>query len=352
MGSFLSTLNGISSAFSPLIGAGLSLFGSNRAQHASYDAIKMQNAFNERMYDKYKNPVNASKLLLQAGINPAFAYGNIAGNMGSTPEQSVPADTSATRDAMPNAVNAFAQMQQSNLVRSQVTRQEIDNNYAAAEKAAQISKMVQETTGLKYDNYLKKSSQDMQLNILKQTEQQMYTKTYADNLLAQGSAWELASKSMFARIGQPLEFQKMRLEIAYTASQIAYQEKVNKWYGKLSQAQYDSLYRNAAAAIIGANASAKNADTNAKVGASQAYNLYTDAFVKGQQNFRDSKLFDITQKSLRLGVEKQRIDNYLHQNGYDQGLSPYGIGNMFRENNDYPNRYQQYTNGNYGKNKY
>lgn len=316
MGSFLSTLSGIASAVSPILGAGASLLGSHKAQKASYEAIDRQNSFNEYMYNKYKNPVNASKLLLQAGINPAFAYGNIAGNMGATPEQNAPADTSATRDAIPNAVNAFAQMQQSNLVRSQVTRQEIDNNYAAAEKAAQISEMVEKTVGLKYDNYLKKSSQDMQLNILKQTEQQMYTKTYADNLLAQGSAWELASKSMFARIGLPLQFNQLRLDIANASAQLAYQEKVNKWYGKLSQAQYDSLYRNAAAAIIGASASARNADTNAKVGASQAYNLDTDSFVKGQQNFRDSRLFNVTLKSLRLGVQENQMKfNYWHNSG-------------------------------------
>lgn len=327
MGSFLSTLSDVAGSVSPIVGSGLSLLGSHMAQKTSYEAIDRQNSFNEYMYNKYKNPVNASKLLLQAGINPAFAYGNIAANMGSTPEQTAPADTSATRDAMPNAVNAFAQMQQSNLVRSQVTRQEIDNNYAAAEKAAQIAKMVQETTGVKYDNYLKKSSQDMQLNILKQTEQQMYTKTYADNLLAQGSAWELASKSMFARIGQPLDFQKLRLEIAYTAAQIAYQKKVNKWYGKLSQAQYDSLYNNAAAAIIGARASAKNADTNAKVGASQSYNLDTDSFVKGQQNFRDSRLFNVTLKSLKLGVQQQSFDTHLKLSTPGkmlQGLSFFG----------------------------
>lgn len=316
MGSFLSTLSNVAGAVSPIVGAGLSLLGSHKAQKTSYEAIDRQNSFNEYMYNKYKNPVNSSKLLLQAGINPAFAFGNIAGNMGSTPEQTAPADTSATRDAIPNAVNAFAQMQQSNLVRSQVTRQEIDNNYAAAEKAAQISEMVEKTTGLKYDNYLKKSSQDMQLNILKQTEQQMYTKTYADNLLAQGSAWDLASKAMYARIGQPLEFQNLRLEIAFTAAQIAYQEKINKWYGKLSQAKYDSLYRNAAAAIIGARASAKNADTNAKVGASQSFNLDTDSFVKGQQNFRDSRLFNVTLKSLRLGVQENQMKfDYWHNSG-------------------------------------
>lgn len=316
MGSFLSTLSNVAGVVSPIIGAGLSLLGSHKAQKTSYEAIDRQNRFNEYMYDKYKNPVNSSKLLLQAGINPAFAFGNIAGNMGSTPQQTAPADTSATRDAIPNAVNAFAQMQQSNLVRSQVTRQEIDNNYAAAEKAAQISEMVEKTTGLKYDNYLKKSSQDMQLNILKQTEQQMYTKTYADNLLAQGSAWDLASKAMYARIGQPLEFQNLRLEIAFTAAQIAYQEKINKWYGKLSQAKYDSLYRNAAAAIIGARASAKNADTNAKVGASQSFNLDTDSFVKGQQNFRDSRLFNVTLKSLRLGVQESQMKfDYWHNSG-------------------------------------
>lgn len=325
MGSFLSTLTNVAGAVSPIVGAGLSLLGSHKAQQASYEAIDRQNSFNEYMYNKYKNPVNASKLLLQAGINPAFAYGNIAGNMGSTPEQSSPADTSATRDAIPNAVNAFAQMQQSNLVRSQVTRQEIDNNYAAAEKAAQIAKMVQETTGLKYDNYLKKSSQDMQLNILKQTEQQMYTKTYADNLLAQGSAWDLATKSMYARIGQPQQFQKDRLEIAYTAAQIAYQQKVNKWYDKMSKAQMDSLYTNAAAAILGARASAQNAATNAKVGASTAANLDKDTFVKGQQNYRDNNLFKVTLQSLKLGVKQQSFQTNLMLSTPGKMLQGFGM---------------------------
>lgn len=325
MGSFLSTLSDVAGAVSPIVGAGLSLFGSHKAQKASYEAIDRQNSFNEYMYNKYKNPVNASKLLLQAGINPAFAYGNIAGNMGSTPEQTAPADTSATRDAIPNAVNAFAQMQQSNLVRSQVTRQEIDNNYAAAEKAAQISKMVEETTGLKYDNYLKKSSQDMQLNILKQTEQQMYTKTYADNLLAQGSAWDLATKQMYAKIGQPLQFQKDRLEIAYTAAQIAYQQKVNKWYDKMSKAQMDSLYTNAAAAIVGARASAQNAATNAKVGASQSANLDKDTFVKGQQNYRDNNLFKVTLQSLKLGVKQQRFETNLKLSTPGKMLQGFGM---------------------------
>lgn len=325
MSQVLNAITSVAGAVSPLLGAGLSLFGSNKAQKASYEAIDRQNSFNEYMYNKYKNPVNASKLLLQAGINPAFAYGNIAGNMGSTPEQTAPADTSATRDAIPNAVNAFAQMQQSNLVRSQATRQEIDNNYAAAEKAAQIAKMVQETTGLKYDNYLKKSSQAIQLNILKQTEQQMYTKTYADNLLAQGSSWDLASKAMYARIGQPLQFQKDRLEIAYTAAQIAYQQKVNKWYDKLSKAQMDSLYTNAAAAIVGARASAQNAATNAKVGASQAANLDTDTFVKGQQNYRDNNLFKVTLQSLKLGVKQQSFETNLKLSTPGKMLQGFGM---------------------------
>lgn len=325
MGSFLSTLSGIAGAVSPILGVGASLLGSHKAQKASYEAIDRQNSFNEYMYNKYKNPVNASKLLQQAGINPAFAYGNIAANMGSTPEQTAPADTSATRDAIPNAVNAFAQMQQSNLVRSQVTRQEIDNNYAAAEKAAQIAEMVEKTTGLKYDNYLKKSSQDMQLNILKQTEQQMYTKTYADNLLAQGSAWDLASKSMFARIGQPLEFQNMRLEIAYAAAQLAYQEKQNKWIDRLNKAKYDSLYTNAAAAIVGARASAQNAATNAKVGASQSANLDKDTFVKAQQNYRDNNLFKVTLESLKLGVKQQRFETNLKLSTPGKMLQGFGM---------------------------
>ena len=85
MGSFLSTLSGIVSDVSPILGAGASLLGSHKAQKASYEAIDRQNSFNEYMYNKYKNPVNASNLLLQAGINPAFAYGNIAGRLTAIP---------------------------------------------------------------------------------------------------------------------------------------------------------------------------------------------------------------------------------------------------------------------------
>ena len=72
MGSFLSTLSQVAGAVSPFVGAAASLIGSHKGQQASYEAIDRQNSFNEYMYNKYKNPVNASKLLLQAGINPAF----------------------------------------------------------------------------------------------------------------------------------------------------------------------------------------------------------------------------------------------------------------------------------------
>ena len=92
----------------------------------------------------------------------------------------------------------------------------------------------------------------MQINIIKQQEQQMYTKTYTDNLLAVGSGWDVATKAAFAKVGQPLEFEKMKYDIAATAANLTYQLKVNKWYDRYSKAQIDSLYNQAAAAIISA----------------------------------------------------------------------------------------------------
>jgi hypothetical protein len=105
----------------------------------------------------------------------------------------------------------------------------------------------------------------------------------------------------------------------------------------MSKAQMDSLYTNAAAAIVGARASAQNAATNAKVGASQAYNLDTESFVKGQQNLRDSRLFNVTLKSLRLGAQENQMKfDYWHNSGKFNDFM-WHSGNMLEHIN--PNKF-------------
>jgi predicted lipase len=143
---------------------------------------------------------------------------------------------------------------------------------------------------------------------------QMYTKTYVDNLLAVGSSWDVASKAMFAQIGLPLQFEKMRTDIAATAAQLSYQLKVNKWYDRFSKAQIDSLYNNAAAALIQAHSAERNSFINAylapgqnDLNKNQSRNLYETSLSTSWNRKKDKSLFGITKKSLRLGVQSQQI---------------------------------------------
>ena len=245
----------MSAVFASLLGAGLSAL-------ASRDAVNDQNRFNIEMYERYKTPMAQARQLRQAGLNPAFALSNIAQGAIQTPEQSSPADTSGMQSLSSSLPTAFLQDAQSSLTREQSRNQEIRNNFEMTRQLLEISKMSEDIKGLKYDNYIKNSSKEMQINIIKQTEQQMYTKTYSDNLLAVGSAWDVATKAAFAKVGQPLEFEKMKYDIAATSANIAYQLKVNKWYDRYSKAQIDSLYDQAAAAIINARSNERNSYIN------------------------------------------------------------------------------------------
>lgn len=310
----------MSAVLATLIGAGLGLWG-------SHQATKDQNAYNKSLYDQYKDPTAQAMRLRNAGLNPAFALSNIAQGAIQTPDQSQPQDTSGLQALSSSLPNAVLQDQQAELARQQAKNQEIKNGFENTKQLLDISQMVQNIKGLKFDNYVKEGSKDLQISILKQQEQQMYTKTYTDNLLAVGSEWDVAVKAMYAKQGQPLEFQKMRYDIAQTAANIAYQLKVNKWYDKFSKAQIDSLYDNAAAALINAYANQRNSFTNQYLAPAQKNMLdqqagsYYQTGLSTQWNRRkDKALFPLTKQALRLGVNLQSTDLFNKSHHYDQPL--------------------------------
>lgn len=190
--------------------------------------------------------------------------------------------------------------------------------------------MVENIKGLKFDNYVKDGSKDIQISILKQQEKQMYTKTYTDNLLAVGSEWDVATKSLYAKFGQPLEFEKMRFDIAQTSANLAYQLKVNKWYDKFSKAQINALYDHAAAALINAYANQRNSFTNQFLAPAQRnlFNQQAGSFyqtgLSTQWNRRkDKALFPLTKQAIKLGVQNQQFDFNYKSSGIGQTL--YGI---------------------------
>lgn len=297
----------MSAVLATLIGAGLGLFG-------AHQATKDQNAYNKMLYDEYKDPVSQARRLRAAGLNPAFALSNIAQGALQTPDQTSPQDTSGLQALSSSLPNAVLQDQQAELAKQQAKNQEIRNGFENTKQLLDISQMVQNIKGLKFDNYVKDGSKDLQISILKQQEQQMYTKTYTDNLLAVGSEWDVATKAMYAKQGQPLEFQKMRFDIAQTAANIAYQLKVNKWYDKFSKAQIDSLYDNAAAALINAYANQRNSFTNQYLAPAQrnmfnqqAGNYYQTGLSTQWNRRKDKALFPLTKQALKLGVQSQQF---------------------------------------------
>lgn len=313
----------MSAVLATLLGAGLGLFG-------AHQATKDQNSYNKYLYDTYKDPTAQAIRLRNAGLNPAFALSNIAQGAIQTPDQAQPQDTSGLQALSSSLPNAVLQDQQAELARQQAKNQEIKNGFENTKQLLDISQMVQNIRGLKFDNYVKEGSKDLQISILKQQEQQMYTKTYTDNLLAVGSEWDVVVKAMYAKQGQPLEFQKMRYDIAQTAANISYQLKVNKWYDKFSKAQIDSLYDNAAAALINAYANQRNSFTSQFLAPAQKNLLnqqagsYYQTGLSTQWNRRkDKALFPLTKQAIKLGVQNQQFDFNYKSSGVGQTL--YGI---------------------------
>lgn len=290
------------------------LAGSLLSGIASQNAQDDMQKYNERMYDQYLSPSAQAKNLRGAGINPAFALSQIAAGATQTPQMSSPRDVSGYAALSSSLPSAVLQDEQSRLLREQTANQQIRNSYENVRQMLEVNQMRENVKGLKFDNYVKKNTKDLQVNIIENTNRQMYTKTYVDNLLAIGSSWDVASKAMFAQIGLPLQFEKMRTDIAATAAQLSYQLKVNKWYDRFSKAQIDSLYNNAAAALIQAHSAERNSFINAylapgqnDLNKNQSRNLYETSLSTSWNRKKDKSLFGITKKSLRLGVQSQQI---------------------------------------------
>ena len=124
----------------------------------------------------------------------------------------------------------------------------------------------------------------------------------------------------------------MKYDIASVSANIAYQLKVNKWYDKYSKAQIDSLYDNAAAALINAHSNERNSFINQYLAPAQFNSLnqgaaldYQDSLSSQWSRRKDKSLFPLTKQSIKLGVEMQTSQsgllNYqLHDMNY--GLNP------------------------------
>lgn len=274
-------------------------------------AVAQQNDYNYQMY-LLKQPKEVRAKLLDAGINPAFAIGNIAQGTLQTPEQSQPVDYNPIANIGQSATEAYARGRESDLAREQAKNMSIQNDWQNMESMLRVAAMKEDVLGKHISNYVQDSTKEMLINMTKNQERQSYTETATKNLLQIGSEWDVATKAMYAKVGQPLEFEQLRTATAQMSAEMAYRIKQTSWYDRLTSAQISNYYQSAAAALISAYANKQNARTNQYLSTYQAGNLSSNTTFTNSQNYQLRKLLPITEQSLKLGVElnQKRVGSY------------------------------------------
>lgn len=148
------------SSFAPYASAGLNMLGSlisnatsNKMQKRAIEAQKQEN---EKAYlrnveqwireTEYNNPVNQIKRLVEAGLNPNLAYGNLNNTASNNSPTAVPNDVSGIANIGSPVGSA---MTAANLSQVEKTKAETENIKQNTEKQKQ------ETEGSRIDNLIK-----------------------------------------------------------------------------------------------------------------------------------------------------------------------------------------------------
>lgn len=199
------------------IGAGVSALGgllSSSMQNSANANLDRENReWQEKMWHEsnaYNAPVEQRKRLEAAGINPALAFQN--GNTGvaanaPTPNQHAPADYSALGAGISNAAaayfNATQQNAQTELIKSQVQGQRIENQYKALEKISQIQKTIEDRKKTGADTKLLEWELQKNMDLYDATYKQAYAdveRTKAESALANARVREADANSEFQTI--------------------------------------------------------------------------------------------------------------------------------------------------------
>lgn len=174
-----------------LIGAGISAVGGiasslfSSSSNADLDNVNRQ--WQERMWhesNQYNAPVEQRKRMEAAGINPALAFQS--GNTGvaassPTPNQHSPQDFSALGSGFQGAGQMIAQRasikqmeQQTELLQSQKTAQDIVNRFTSLEKIVQIDKMIAEKEKIGADTSFLKWQLDRSMALFDAEQKKAY----------------------------------------------------------------------------------------------------------------------------------------------------------------------------------
>lgn len=278
-----------------------------------YQMFQEQNAFNERMYNQmqqYNTPAAQMQRYNDAGINPYIAAGNVqSGNAQSALQsaQPLPLHTAqvmpvdAFKDSFSQIGNVISQYAQNELALSQAQKNRAEAGWVDRLNGAQLNKMSAETNnlyqqgsllGLDYKlkndtlgNYIRLS--DLSVVNAEKTNEQL-------DVITQSARLENALKNI--NLGIQSKYGE-RMFVATLSKTLAESFATNA----------SVRQRDAQIAIDkqNANTNAKNAQTNAAVGAAQIQNLVANA-IKATEEATGVKIDNETSRRIQNFI----VDTY------------------------------------------
>lgn len=278
-----------------------------------YQMFQEQNAFNERMYNQmqqYNTPAAQMQRYNDAGINPYIAAGNVqSGNAQSALQSAQPLPlytaqvmpVDAFKDSFSQIGNVISQYAQNELALSQAQKNRAEAGWVDRLNGAQLNKMSAETNnlyqqgsllGLDYKlkndtlgNYIKLS--DLSVLNAEKTNEQL-------DVITQSARLENALKNI--DLGIQSKYGE-RLFVAQLSKTLAESFATNA----------SVRQRDAQIAIDkqNANTNAKNAQTNAAVGAAQIQNLVANA-IKATEEATGVKIDNETSRRIQNFI----VDTY------------------------------------------
>lgn len=260
-----------------------------------YQMFNEQNAFNERMYNQmqaYNTPAAQMQRYQDAGINPYIAAGNVQTGNAQSSLQSAPAPQmnvaqvspetglgSAVQSGVMQASNVLAQFAQNELALSQAQKNRAEAGWVDRLNGAQFSKLSAETNNLQHQGSLLgldyKMKNDTLGNYIRLSDLSVIN--------AEKTNEQLDVITQSARIENALNNINLGIQSQYGKRMFVAQ--LSKTLAESFATQAGVRQRDAQIAIDkqNANTNAKNANTNAAVGAAQIKNLVSNAIKSAEE---------------------------------------------------------------------
>ena len=278
-----------------------------------YQMFQEQNAFNERMYNQmqqYNTPAAQMQRYNDAGINPYIAAGNVqSGNAQSALQSAQPLPLHAAqvqpvdafKDSFSQIGNVISQYAQNELALSQAQKNRAEAGWVDRLNGAQFNKLSAETNNL----YQQGSLLGLDYKLKNDTLGNYIRLSDLSVLNAEKTNEQLDVITQSARLENALKNINLGIQSKY--GERLFVAQLSKTLAESFATNASVRQRDAQIAIDkqNANTNAKNAQTNAAVGAAQIQNLVANA-IKATEEATGVKIDNETSRRIQNFI----VDTY------------------------------------------